>query len=83
MVLAMRKRSGRGARFTMRRTRPGITDYSAEVPGAPGNHLLPVQFDLTDGYVGIAQRHEFGTGLQRVLLSPIQVKALIAFVTTR
>jgi hypothetical protein len=37
-----------------------------------------VTFDIVDGYVGITQRPD--GNIERVLLSPAQYKALVAFV---
>jgi hypothetical protein len=56
------------------------TNYSERIPGEPGNHHFAVRFDLTTGgYVGISQYE--GEGLtDRVLLSPTQVRVLVAFV---
>lgn len=55
--------------------------YSPEHPGCDGNHNQPVRFDNTVGYIGINQRK--GDGLDRVLLSPAQVKALLKFLGVR
>lgn len=55
----------------------GITRYGERIPGAPANFGLAVRFDRTDGYVGISQ-YDDGT-IERVLLSPKQVEALLAF----
>jgi hypothetical protein len=60
----------------------GDTTYSDEVPGARGNYGWPATFDLTDGYLGITQ-FEGDTVKDRVLLSPRQVAALVAFVSKR
>jgi len=49
------------------------TVYSESVPGAAVNYNWPVQFDMTDGTLGITQVDD------RVLLSPYQVKALLAW----
>lgn len=49
------------------------TKYSEVLLGGKSNYGLEVQFDLTDGTLGISQRDD------RVLLSPAQVKALKAF----
>ena len=60
--------------------RKGITYYSEKIPGSQGNYKWPARFDLTDGYLGIDNfpnlADERGS---RVLLSPQQVKALLAF----
>lgn len=52
----------------------GRTYYSAVIKGTRGNYGMPVRFDKTDGYIGINQLTD------RILLSPAQVKALIAFI---
>lgn len=57
------------------------TCYSPAIPGNEGNHEWPVEFDWTDGYIGIVQPQD--GRLDRVLLSPAQVKALVAFVKNR
>ena len=60
--------------------REGIT-YSAKICGARGNYHWPVSFDIDGGYVGINQYEYSSTGnFRRILLSPLQVKELIAFV---
>lgn len=56
-------------------TRKGVTTYSREIKGAAGNYNWSAYFDHTDGYIGIRQHGE------AILLSPAQVKALLAFVT--
>lgn len=55
-----------------------ITDYSENIPGDATNHHRGVQFDVTDGYVGVTA---FGGGMpaERVLLSPKQITALRVF----
>ena len=58
----------------------GLTHYSQEVPGTPMNHGFVVRFDLTDGYLGVSQRGRDSTWTNRVLLSPDQIQALLAFV---
>lgn len=59
----------------------GITDYSDRIEGTPQNHHWSVQFDVTDGYVGITQFESGQTAVRdRVLLSPDQFAALVAFV---
>jgi hypothetical protein len=55
------------------------TYYSNDVKGDCGNYGWPVNFDITDGYVGINQVREDGES-DRVLLSPKQVAALAKFV---
>ena len=63
-------------------TRPrrarGRVYYSAEIEGAHGNYAWPVEFDVVDGYIGITQRTH--RNIERVLLSPAQFRALVAFV---
>jgi hypothetical protein len=59
-----------------------LTTYSAVVDGDRANLQRPVRFDITDGYVGITQS-DAGTlfiGCERVLLSPMQWRALLRFV---
>ena len=57
----------------------GDTTYSKKFGGARGNHGWEAEFDLTDGYLGITQLGD-GRVKDRVLLSPGQVRALVAFV---
>jgi hypothetical protein len=56
----------------------GTTEYSAEIEGTTGNYNYPVRFDITDGFLGVDQTKD--GQIERVLLSPQQVKELIAFV---
>lgn len=66
----------------MAKAENGTTIYSDEVTGSRENHNMPVRFDLTDGCLGITQMN--GTsGLDRVLLTPLQLKALREFVDRR
>lgn len=67
---------------------PGDTRYSEEIEGARGNYDWPVRFDVTDGYIGITQTHEPEAPheqrtIERVLLSPKQVEALLDFLPPR
>lgn len=56
----------------------GETVYSDKIEGTRGNYAWPVKFDFTDGFVGIDQ---YRNGeMDRVLLSQVQVRELIAFV---
>jgi len=55
-----------------------ITDYSEQVAGDRQNHGRAVQFDVTDGYVGITAFDNDG-GVDRVLLTPKQLTALRVF----
>ena len=57
----------------------GRTYYSDKIAGARGNHKWPVAYDITDGYVGISQVED-GRVKDRVLLSPKQVRELVAFI---
>lgn len=57
--------------------RKGETAYSEKIAGATGNYDWPVEFDATDGFVGISQHTH--KGIDRVLLSPAQLDELIAF----
>lgn len=56
-----------------------VTDYSKRIAGDAGNHRRGAQFDVTDGYVGITA-FEGRTVDARVLLSPKQMQALVAFI---
>ena len=58
----------------------GEMRWSKEVAGDDGNYDWPVTFDVTDGYIGITQEHGKERPIERVLLSPAQVRALLAFV---
>jgi hypothetical protein len=58
------------------------TVYSEKIEGARGNYHLPARFDLTGGYLGISQ-FDNAAIKDRVLLSPRQLKALLAFVAKR
>lgn len=60
-------------------------DYSPTLPGERGNYDWPVRFDMGGtGYLGISQFEDTDGGTKdRVLLSPKQVKALLAFVGDR
>lgn len=55
-----------------------ITTYSDLVPGDRGNYDLPVCFDRTGKYIGITQLNG-DTVSNRILLSPKQVRELLAF----
>lgn len=57
----------------------GRTTYSEMIKGTHGNFNWPVRFDLGDGYVGITQFDGDGAVADRVLLSPEQVRELLAF----
>lgn len=67
----------------LRKTRNGKIDYSADVAGDAGNFNSSVRFDLTGGYVGITQREDYDGCVERVLLTPEQVRALIRFVAVK
>jgi hypothetical protein len=57
------------------------TIYSEKIPGDEGNWLWQMRFDKsTGGYIGITQ---YDDELSRVLLSPKQVRALLAFAKRR
>lgn len=58
----------------------GITTYSEKIKGEPRNHDRPARFDLTDGFLGITQN--CGIEIDRVLLSPKQIRELISFIKT-
>jgi len=59
------------------------TYYSRREPGEAGNYYRAAQFDVTDGYVGLTSFEDEHSRevIGRVLLSPRQMKSLIAFVT--
>lgn len=59
--------------------RKDITYYSDKVEGSNGNYHWPCKFDITNGYLGITSYEDEGS-VERVLLSPKQVAALIRFV---
>jgi hypothetical protein len=63
----------------------GITDYSDVIKGERRNHDHAVRFDVTDGFVGITQYSDTPVGRvgDRVLLSPVQWRALVEFVGRR
>lgn len=52
--------------------------YSEKVKGNEQNYNWEVRFDSDGGYLGISQYKE-EAGIERVLLSPKQVKALLEF----
>lgn len=56
----------------------GETRYSEKIDGDKSNFNWPVRFDDMDGYVGITQFND--ADIDRILLSPVQIKALIDFV---
>jgi hypothetical protein len=56
-----------------------ITQYSTKIEGTWGNYKWPVSFDISNGFVGINQ-YEGETIKDRILLLPLQVQELIAFV---
>lgn len=62
-----------------RKLKADETVYSETWPGDCGNYDLPVRFDKNGGYVGIDQWSDSHKKLERVLLSPRQVKELIQF----
>ena len=55
------------------------TRYSHVEKGDAGNHQRHVQFDETDGYIGLSSTNADGSDIQRVLLSPTQYRALVNF----
>ena len=61
----------------------GHTKYSARIPGNRGNYGQTVRFDNTDGYIGISQWTDEAPEVDRVLLSPAQVEALLDFLPRR
>lgn len=62
--------------------RQEITEYSERVEGDHWNWEKTVRFDATDGYIGITSFDDDGHVIQRVLLTPKQIKALIRFTGT-
>jgi hypothetical protein len=57
------------------------TRYSPTIPGTTGNHRRAARFDWTDGHIGItAMPHTGDDPIDRVLLTPGQWAALLAFV---
>jgi len=59
--------------------RKNEVEYSEKIEGTRGNYHWPVRFDYHGGFVGIDQ-WDGDKITDRVLLSPVQVKALISFV---
>jgi hypothetical protein len=59
--------------------------YSEKIPGSTSNYHWPVRFDSSDGHIGITQFDDKDQEkvVDRVLLSPAQVRALVAFVKAR
>lgn len=57
------------------------TKYSEKVEGNDSNYKWAVRFDIDNGYLGINQYHssDEGNKIERVLLSPKQVRALAKF----
>ena len=59
--------------------------YSDEIPGDETNYNWPVRYDLNSGSLGISQAGAIGTNgvrvnaIERVLLTPDQVAALLDF----
>jgi hypothetical protein len=55
--------------------------YSKWIEGSENNHGWPARFDKDRGCVGISQTAEDGSSIitDRVLLSPKQVRELLAF----
>lgn len=62
----------------------GVTDYSRREKGEARNHHHAARYDVTDGFVGITQfdgdSATLSVATDRVLLSPSQFSALVAFV---
>ena len=57
------------------------TRYSAAIAGSSGNYERAARYDWTGGFLGITQFASDPSSaiLNRVLLSPQQVEALVAF----
>lgn len=66
--------------MTAKAQRQEITEYSERIEGDRWNWDKAMRFDVTDGYVGITSFDDDGHVIQRVLLTPQQIKALIRFV---
>ena len=61
-------------------TGPDATRYGEWIYGTTANHNLKVRFDVTrSGYLGITQPGASIERIERVLLSPAQVQALLTF----
>lgn len=59
---------------------PEVCDYSERVKGERANHGHTCRFDVMDGFVGITQfEGDTDQVTDRVLLSPRQWAALVAF----
>ena len=54
------------------------TTYSSMIAGDEGNYHRGVRFDSTTGYIGVDQKTE--RGVERVLLSPRQARALVRWI---
>lgn len=63
--------------------RKGSTIYSRKVEGDAANYHNACTFDLTDGYLGITEVQPGRKTIERVLLSPKQVDALIDWLRKR
>ena len=64
----------------------GLTDYSERIQGEIRNHERAVRFDYTDGFVGINAYEGNASDAaltDRILLSPGQWKAIVAFVKSQ
>jgi hypothetical protein len=57
------------------------TKYSGKIEGSDRNYKWAASFDIDCGYLGITQYHssDEGNKIERVLLSPKQVRALAKF----
>lgn len=60
----------------------GRTYYSDEIKGARGNYNWTATYDLTDGFLGVTQK-DGDKVIDRVLLSPDQVKELTSFIESK
>lgn len=57
------------------------TEYSERIKGVASNYHFEVRFDMTRGHLGISQFDPRANGsTERILLSPEQVRELLAFI---
>jgi len=63
----------------MNKYKAEITEYSDQFAGDVGNYYQNVRFDFTSGYLGITQWANQRGAIDRILLSPKQVKLLKEF----
>lgn len=59
----------------------GRTYYSERFDGNDRNYHLTLELDYTDGFLGLSQTEEGSSHVRdRILLSPQQVKLMLAFI---